>query len=141
LSAGTYYFTTPPNNRNLVRVEDKSRKVVAHFVGVPDHTAPSPHAMIIFGDHDCGPKTIKLWFHPSGAGAIRFVYPKEEATSIAASCNESVPETDLKTQDASQIRSDNVRLISPQRKEERYKSESLSASDQSDKDGFDADPQ
>jgi hypothetical protein len=97
--------------------------------------------MIVFGDHDCGPKAIKLWSYPGKTPAIRFIYPKEEAASIAASCNEPVPETDDKLADTSQLKSGNIGLMSPQKQKGPYKPESLSVSDQVDRNGFDADPQ
>jgi len=141
LTAGTYYFTRPAQrNRMLVRIENENRQFVAQFMGIADYTQPADHTMIVFGNNDCSPKAIKLWLYPDSPPGVRFVYSKEEAESIAASCNELVPETDLKANDDSQVQGSNVKLMSPQKKEEPYKPESLSNSDQSDKDGFDSNP-
>ena len=144
LSPGTYYFTTPnPNNRTLVRVEDENRQPITQFMGIGDYLQHTDHTMIVFGDHECGPKAIKLWSYPGKTPAIRFVYPEDEAALIAASCKELVPETDVKVGDgaAPTGSNSNVSLMSPQKHKEPYKPESLSASDQADRDGFDSDPQ
>jgi hypothetical protein len=141
LSAGTYYFSTPsPDARTLVRVENENLELVAQFMGLSDYRRESGHTAIIFGDHECGPKAIKSWFYAGGSSGIRFVYSEQEAALIAASCNEPVPETHERTLDASNLQSSPVYLMTPQKQEEAYKSEVLSASDQVDQNGFDADP-
>jgi len=142
LSAGTYYFSTPsPDARTLVRVENENRELVAQFMGLSDYRRESGHTVIIiFGDHECGPKAIKSWFYAGGSSGIRFVYSEQEAALIAASCNEPVPETHDKEMDASNLQSSSVYLMTPQKQEEAYKSEALSASDQVDQNGYNADP-
>lgn len=140
LAAGTYYFSTPsPDVRTLVRVENENHKLVAQFLGLSDYRREPSHTVIIFGDHECGPRAIKSWFY-TGSSGIRFVYSEQEAAVIAASCNEPVPETHEQTLDASNLQSRPVYLMTPQRQEEAYKSEALSNSDQVDQNGFDADP-
>jgi hypothetical protein len=141
LSAGTYYFSTPSRDaRTLVRVENENLQLVTQFMGLSDYRRESGHTVIIFGDHECGPKAIKSWFYAGGSSGIRFVYSEEEAALIAASCNEPVPETHERTLDTSNLQSSPVYLMTPQKQEEAYKSEALSASDQVDQNGFDADP-
>jgi hypothetical protein len=142
LNAGTYYFKAPlRNNRTFVRIQDEQGKMVAQFMGIADYTHKSDHVLIIFGDHECGPKTIKSWFYPSSSPGVRFVYSKDEAAVIAASCDEDVPETHENTLDESQLQSATVYLMTPQKQEEPYRSEALTASDQQGQNGFDADAQ
>jgi hypothetical protein len=141
LSAGTYYFSTPsPDARTLVRVENENRELVAQFMGLSDYRRKSGHTAIIFGDHECGPKAIKSWFYAGGSSGIRFVYSEQEAALIAASCNEPVPETHERTLNAVNLQSDPVYLMTPQKQEEAYKPDAMSASDRADQNGFDADP-
>ena len=141
LSAGTYYFTAPESrNRAIVRIEDKDGNFVTQFMGLASYTRKPDHPIIVFGDHDCGPRAVKLWSYPDSGLVVRFVYPKEDATAIAASCNEPVPETDAPMKDAQELQSSTVRLMTPQGKEEGYKPEALSASDERDKNGVDEDP-
>jgi hypothetical protein len=142
LSAGTYYFSTPnPHTRIFVRVDDENHKFLTQFMGLSDYNRRSEHTVIIFGDHECGPKAIKSWFYPGSTLGIRFVYSEHEAALIAASCNEPVPETHENVADDSQLQDSTVYLMTPQQQEEAYKTDALSASDQLDQNGFNADPQ
>ena len=140
LSPGTYYFSTPsPIARTIVRVDDENNRLVTQFIGFSDTTQKSQHTVIIFGDHECGPKAIKSWFYPGSSIGIRFVYPENEAAAIAAACNEPVPETHGRPVDTSQLQGSTVYLMTPQKQEQAYKPEALSTSDQADQNGFDAD--
>ena len=141
LNAGTYYFSAPnANNRTLVSIENEQREFVTQFMGIADYSVKLDHNIILFGDHECGPKAIKSWFYPGSGSGIRFVYPEDEAALIAASCNEPVPETHDRKLDASNIQTSNVYMITPQKQETAYKAEALSTSDQRDRSGMDADP-
>jgi hypothetical protein len=139
LAAGTTYFFQSPEtkNRTLVRVTDENGKFVVQFKGIPERSPKRDHDIITFGAKGCKPTSIKIWFHPHADAGVRFVYPKDEAAEIAASCNEPVPETHESTTDASQLQGDKVYLVTPKGQEEQYKSEALSASDQLDQNGFD----
>lgn len=139
LSAGTYYFSAPlPNSRTIVRIEDENRKFVAHFMGLLDYSRRPSHDIVTFGDHDCGPKAIKSWSYPPSGSAVRFVYSQEEAASIAAACNEPVPEVHESALNEKQLDTYDVHLMTPQKEEVPYKAEALSATDQMDQNGFDA---
>jgi len=139
LTAGTYYFQAPEfNNRTLVRINDKDGKRVAQFVGVRERVRKGDHDVIVFGEHECEPRAIKSWFYPGG-GIVRFVYPKDEAVSIAKACNEPVPAIHENSLDDSQFRTANLYLVTPQGEETSYKSEALLVADQEDKNGFDSD--
>ena len=86
LSAGTYFFRAPNvTNRMIVRIEDENRQFVTQFMGIPDKTRNRTHDIVLFGDHECGPKAVKSWFFPGSNTGVRFVYPQEEAALIAAS--------------------------------------------------------
>ena len=138
LSAGTYYFLAPDsNNRTIVRIEDENGNLKTQFMGIADYTSKPDHDVILFGAHDC-PKAIKSWFYPTTGQGVRFVYPPEEAASIAASCDDTVPETNTQTWDVSKIYGYTVNLMTPQKQEQAYKPEALKSSDQQDRNGFDA---
>lgn len=139
LSAGTYYFKVPHVSiREIVRIEDSNRRFVTQFMGVADYTQKRDHEVIIFGDHACGSNAIKSWFYPNSGLGVRFIYPKQEAAEIAASCGEPVPETHETNADVSQLDAATVYLMTPQKEEEPYTAEALSATDQLDQRGFDA---
>lgn len=94
LSAGTYYFSAPlPNSRSIVRITDENGRYMTQFMGLLDYPRKPVRDIITFGDHDCGPKAIKAWSYPPSGSAVRLVYSQDEAASIAAACNEPVPET------------------------------------------------
>lgn len=138
LAAGTYFFQAPNmNNRTLVRITDESGKFVTQFMGVADYTRKPNHDIITFGNQECKPTAIKAWFYPGSRTAVRFVYKQEQATQIAASCNEPVPEMHESATDVSQLQGDKMYLVTPKGQEEEYKPEALSASDQRDQNGFD----
>lgn len=139
LSAGTYYFKAPyASNRAIVKIEDSNRKLVTQFMGVVDYTRKRDHEIIIFGDHPCGSNAIKSWFYPNSGVGVRFIYPKQEAAEIAASCGEPVPETHNDSVDESQLQASTLYLMTPEKEEQPYNPEALSGSDQLDQRGFDA---
>ena len=138
LSAGTYYFSAPlPKNRALVKVQDENGKFVTQFMGLLDYSQKPPHDIIVFGDHECGPRAIKSWSFPPSGSAVRFVYSPEEAALIAATCNEPVPEVHESALNETQLDTYEVHLMTTQKQEVPYKTEALSASDQMDQNGFD----
>ena len=139
LRAGTYVFEAPhPNNRTTVKISDENGKFVTQIMGIADYTRKQDHDIIVFGDHDCGPKAIKSWSYPGSGTGVRFVYPKNEAEMIASACDEPVPEMHEKTPDAAPAASDQVYLMTPGKQEEEYTPDALATSDQMDKNGFNA---
>lgn len=141
LPAGTYFFEAPRRtNRTVVRISKEDGTFVAQFMGIPDFTREREHDIIVFGDHECGPKAIKAWFYPGTGQGIRFVYSEDEAAVIAASCDEPVPEIHEKTVSLPQIMVYKVYLITPRKQEEEYTPEALSHSDEADNNGFHSTP-
>ena len=135
LRAGTYVFEAPhTNNRTTVKISDENGKLVTQIMGIADYTRKQDHDIIVFGDHDCGPKAIKSWFYPGSGTGVRFVYPKNEAEMIASECDEPVPEMHEKTAPAN----DHVYIMTPGKQEEEYTPDALATSDQMDKNGFNA---
>lgn len=133
LSAGTYVFEAPhPNNRTIVKISDENGNFVTQITGIADYTRKRDHDIIVFGDHSCGPKAIKSWLYPGSGTGVRFVYPKDEAETIASACDEPVPEMHEKTASANE----QIYLMTPGKQEEQYTPDALAASDQMDKDGF-----
>ena len=80
---------------------------------------------------------IKAWFYPGSGMGVRFVYPEDEAATIAAACKEPVPETHGKV-NVGQANSEKIYLITPERQEEEYTPNQLTKPDQADTNGFDA---
>jgi hypothetical protein len=103
-------------------------------MGIANYTRKQDHDIIVFGDHDCGPKAIKSWFYPGSGMGVRFVYPKDEAEMIASACDEPVPEMHEKTPTAN----DQIYIMTPGKQEKEYTPNALATSDQMDKNGFDA---
>lgn len=103
LNAGTYYFESAhPNKQTIVRISDENGKMITQVMGIADFTRKRDHDIIMFGNQDCGMNAIKAWFYPGSGTGVRFVYPEDEAATIAAACKEPVPETHEKVQDAGQ---------------------------------------
>ena len=141
LNAGTYYFLAPNfKNRALVKIEDENGQFITQFMGIADYTRKPDHDIITFGDHECGPKAVKSWFYPHSGTVVRFVYSEQEAASIAAACNDPVPEIHENSLNAAQLDNYTVHLMTPEKREEAYNAEALSASDQRDQNGFNANP-
>jgi hypothetical protein len=139
LNAGTYYFESAhPNKQTIVRISDENGKMITQVMGVADFTNKRNHDIIIFGNQDCGMNAIKAWFYPGSGTGVRFVYPEDEAATIAASCKEPVPETHEKVQNAEQANSEKIYLITPERQEQEYTPNELTKPDQADTKGFDA---
>ena len=138
LQTGTYFFESPLlHQRTLVRITGEDGSLITQVMGVPDFTRQRNHEVIVFGEHECGPKAIKAWFHPGSGNGVRFVYPREEAEAIAAACNEPVPEVHETKLEPEQLQNYTIFLITPQKKEQPYKVDELSASDTADQNGFD----
>lgn len=141
LPAGTYFFETPQrNNRTIVRISKEDGSFVTQFMGITDFTRQREHDIVVFGDHECGPKAVKAWFYPASGQGVRFVYPEAEAEAIAASCDEPVPEIHEKTVSLPEVTTDKVYLITPKKQEEEYTPEALSHSDEVDNNGFHSTP-
>src|SRR5215475_9999563 len=65
LQTGTYYFESPiVHKRTLVRITGEDGRLVTQVLGINDFTRQRNHDVIVFGDHECGPKAIKAWFYP-----------------------------------------------------------------------------
>lgn len=138
LQTGTYFFESPlVNKRTLVRITGEDGSLITQVMGIPDFTRQRNHDVIVFGEHECGPKAIKAWFYPASGNGVRFVYPREEAEAIAAACNEPVPEMHETKLEPEQLQNYTIYLITPQKQEQPYKVDDLSASDAADQTGFD----
>ena len=138
LQSGTYFFQSPlVTRRTVVRITKEDGSLVTQIMGIPDFTRQRNHDVIIFGDHECGPKAIKSWFYPHSGTGVRFVYPQEEAEAIAAACNEPVPEMHETKLDPQRLQNYTIYLVTPTKEEHTYKTDELSASDAADQNGID----
>lgn len=138
LQTGTYFFESPlVNKRTLVRITGEDGGLITQVMGIPDFTRQRNHDVIVFGEHECGPKAIKAWFYPASGTGVRFVYAREEAEAIAAACNEPVPEMHEAKLEPEQLQNYTIYLITPQKQEQPYRVDELSASDAADQTGFD----
>jgi len=141
LNTGTYYFESAhPNKQTIVRISDENGKMIAQVMGVADFTRKRNHDIIMFGNQDCGMNAIKAWLYPGSGMGVRFVYPEDEAATIAAACKEPVPETHDKVQTAEQANSEKIYLITPEKQEQNYTPNELTKPDRTDTNGFAAAP-
>ena len=145
LPPGTYVFRLMDTraDRHIVQVTNvKGDHVFATILTISDYRrSPTGHTVMTFGESEaCGPVTLKSWFFPGDKYGQRFVYPKDEATQIAASCHESVPEVAQAMPAEAPPAPDTVTVqeVTPEKQEVPYNPAPLAANDVKDTKGFDA---
>lgn len=103
LPAGTYLFVLAdsPSNRHIVRVMSQDRsKMHATLLAIPNYTLdkPSEEPRVRFMEGpETGPQAIKVWFYPGRTVGHEFIYPRSQATKLAARTGESVLTTKTDT--------------------------------------------
>ncbi|MBI4889693.1 MAG: hypothetical protein HY821_03645 [Acidobacteria bacterium] len=98
LPAGTYVFklVSSSSNRNIVEVMNlQQNKVFATILAINDYRVnASSKTVMYFSERKAGsPVAVKSWFYPGDNYGQRFVYPKVQATQIAAAVKQPVPST------------------------------------------------
>jgi hypothetical protein len=95
LPAGTYLFrlADPAGSRSVVQVLSKDgSQVYSTFFAIPDERpTPTDQPMVTFAETPIGvPEIIKAWFYPGDTAGHKFVYPKQQAATTAATTHEAV---------------------------------------------------
>src|SRR5262245_28224153 len=117
LQANTPYvirLLDSPSNRNVVQIYDKDQMhMLTMFMAVSaDRSEPADRTVFNFIETAPGyPLPIKEWFYPGRLNGLEFVYPKEQAESIAQHAREPVLAAD--TSDLHHLHSITVEAISP----------------------------
>jgi len=96
LPAGTYVFklADSTSNRDIVQVfSQNERHLYGTFLAIPDERLrPAGKPIITFDETPAGsPEAVRAWFYPGENYGHQFVYPKDEAVSLAKSNNTPVP--------------------------------------------------
>jgi hypothetical protein len=95
LPAGTYVFKLADlaSNRHVVQVFDKDeKKIYGTILAIPDQMLePSDKPVVMFAERPAGsPQAIRAWFYPGNTIGNEFVYPKDQAMTIARETHTSV---------------------------------------------------
>jgi LPXTG-motif cell wall-anchored protein len=129
-------------DRHIVQVTNvKGDHVFATILTISDYRhSATGHTVMTFGESEaCGPVTLKSWFFPGEKYGQRFVYPKDKATEIAATCHESVPEVaQALPPEPSAAEAVTVQEVTPEKQEVPYNPAPLAENDVKDTKGFDA---
>lgn len=81
-------------NRDIVQVfSQNERHLYGTFLAIPDERLrPAGKPIITFDETPAGsPEAVRAWFYPGENYGHQFVYPKDEAVSLAKSNNTPVP--------------------------------------------------
>src|SRR5262245_43575118 len=95
LPAGTYVFKLADlnGNRHVVQVFDKDeKKVYSTILAIPDQKLePSDKPVVMFAERPAGtPQAVKAWFDPGDTIGNEFVYPRNQAMTIARDTHQPV---------------------------------------------------
>src|SRR4051812_23596450 len=104
LPAGTYTFrlADSPSDRHIVQVFDKDQsKLYATLLAVPaDRTEAEGDPVITFKETAADrPPAVRYWYYAGERAGNEFVYPKNQATTIARASGESVMAVDTDSTD------------------------------------------
>src|SRR5262249_968727 len=117
LQANTPYvirLVDSPSDRNVVQIYDKDQKhMLTMFMAISaERLEPADKTVFKFIETAPGyPLPIKEWFYPGRLNGLEFVYPKDQAQSIAGHAREPVLAAD--TSDLHHLHSITVEAISP----------------------------
>src|SRR5262245_50744023 len=95
LPAGTYVFKLADldGNRHVVQVFDKDeKKIYSTILAIPDQKLePSDKPVVMFAERPAGtPQAVRAWFYPGDTIGNEFVYPRNQAMTIARETHQSV---------------------------------------------------
>src|SRR3954469_21152844 len=104
LPAGTYTFklADSPSDRHIVQVFDKDQtKLYATLLAVPaDRVEAEGDPVITFKETPSDrPPAVHYWYYAGERSGNEFVYPKNQAMTIASNSNESVMSVDTDSTD------------------------------------------
>jgi hypothetical protein len=82
------------SNRHIVQVfNEDGTQLITTILAIPNYRLqPTGESRFGFWEMPAGqPKALRSWFYPGDSFGQEFAYPKQKATAIARSSNESVP--------------------------------------------------
>src|SRR6185503_15809465 len=98
LAAGTYTFKIADTaSRHVVQIFSKDdNKLITTVMTIPnERLEPVKDTFVMFQERPAGtPVAVKAWFYPGRSTGEEFLYPKQQAMTIARATGESVLSTD-----------------------------------------------
>ncbi len=142
LPAGTYVFrlVDSSSNRNIVEVtNERGNKVYSSILAINDYRVnASSKTVMYFSERKSGaPVAIKSWFYPGDNYGQRFVYPKVQATQIAAAVNQPVPSHTVEVIEKTKYVAVPVYIQTPEKQEVAYNAQTFDKTDATDTSGDD----
>ena len=144
LPAGTYIFRLmeSPSERHIVEVTNtRGDHVYTTILAINDYRInASSKTVMYFTERQAGsPQAIKAWFYPGDNYGQRFVYPKVQATQIAAAVNQPVPSHDVAVVEKTTYAEVPVKIETPAKQETAYTAATFDKVDATDSAGVDGD--
>jgi hypothetical protein len=144
LPAGTYIFRLldSPSDRHIVEVTNtRGNHVYTTILSMNDYRVnASSKTVMYFTERQSGsPQAIKAWFYPGDNYGQRFVYPKAQATQIAAAVNQPVPSHTADVVEKTKYAEVPVHIETPAKEETPYSASTFDKVDATDTAGVDGD--
>ncbi len=144
LPAGSYIFKLldSPSERHIVEVTNlRGDHVYSTILAVNDYRVnASSKTVMYFTERQAGtPQAIKAWFYPGDNYGQRFVYPKVQATQIAAAVNQPVPSHTADVVETTKYADVPVAIQTPAKQETAYSAATFDKVDATDSAGVDGD--
>jgi len=144
LPAGTYIFRLleSPSERHIVQVTNtRGDHVFTSIIAINDYRVnASSKTVMYFTERQAGsPQAIKAWFYPGDNYGQRFVYPKVQATQIAAAVNQPVPAHEVEVVEKTTYAEVPVKIETPAKQETAYTAATFDKVDATDSAGVDGD--
>lgn len=142
LPAGTYIFklVESSSNRHIVEVtNERQDKVYSTILAIPDYRINATSKTVMyFSERKSGaPMAVKAWFYPGDNFGQRFVYPKVQATQMAAVVNQPVPSHTVEVIERTKIVQVPVYIQMPAKQEVAYVPATFEKHDSTDTAGTD----
>ncbi len=144
LPAGSYIFKLldSPSERHIVEVTNlRGDHVYSTILAVNDYRVNARSKTVMyFTERQAGtPQAIKAWFYPGDNYGQRFVYPKVQATQIAAAVNQPVPSHTADVVETTKYADVPVAIQTPAKQETAYSAATFDKVDATDSAGVDGD--
>lgn len=142
LPPGTYVFRLQESssNRHIVEVtNERMNRVYSTILAIPDYRLnASSKTVMYFSERKAdAPVAIKSWFYPGDNFGQRFVYPKVQATQVAAAINQPVPSHTVQVIETTKVVEVPVYIQTPQKQEIAYNAAAFEKQDATDTAGDD----
>jgi LPXTG-motif cell wall-anchored protein len=142
LGPGTYVFRLMESSstRHIVEVtNERQNRVYSTILAIPDYRVNAASKTVMyFSERQAGsPVAIKSWFYPGDNFGQRFVYPKAQATQVAAAINQPVPAHNVQVVERTKIVEVPVYIETPAKQEIAYNAAAFEKQDATDTAGED----